>query len=375
MATFDVLLPVRNGIDFLSEALDSIVGQTFKDWRLIVLDHGSIDGSAELAARYAKRDARIIVRAFPDAEGLSGLLNCGLALCDCQYVLRQDADDVSLPDRMAVLARAFEADPALVVVGSLGDVIDAQGKTIGAIDMPIGPGGVAATALFRTPICHPAASMRLEGLRKLAAERGVAAIRYGIDFIGAVPPERRLQVPGLAEDYYLFGQLALIAPCINLDRKLIQYRWHGANVGATKHQAQMQMALDISRYLSESAAILHGATRFDPAPFCNHGERLFAIEGQGDFSEEYAVLQRMLTRIAPPGAELARELSFRHVLANRAPVAMAARFLRHALRHAVRPAEVRTVKSWLLRSLKKQSTLTLQPSGLLAVPTQNKEHR
>ena len=374
MATFDVLLPVRNGIDFLAEALDSIVGQTFQNWRLIVLDHGSIDGSAELAARYAARDARIIVRAFPDAEGLSGLLNCGLALCDCKYVLRQDADDVSLPDRMEVLARAFELDATLVVIGSLGDVIDAQGKTIGAIDMPTGPGGVAATALFRTPICHPAAALRLDGLRRLAAKRGVPEIRYGIDFIGAVPPERRLQVPGLAEDYFLFGQLALIAPCINLERKLIQYRWHNANVGATKHQAQMQMALDISRYLTESAAIMHGATRFDPAPFCNHGERLFAIDGQQDFSDEYAALHRMLTRIAPPGAELARELAFRKVVANRAPVTMAARFCRHAVRHAVRPAEVRTVKSWLLRSLKKQSTLTLQASGLLAAPLQNKEH-
>jgi glycosyltransferase involved in cell wall biosynthesis len=378
MATFDVLLPVRNGIDFLAEALDSIVAQTFKDWRLIVLDHGSIDGSAELAAQYAARDARIIVRAFPHAEGLSGLLNCGLALCDCKYVLRQDADDVSLPDRMEVLARAFELDPALVVIGSLGDVIDARGKTIGSIDMPTGPGGVAATALFRTPICHPAAALRLDGLRRLATGR---EIRYGEDFIGAVPPERRLQVPGLAEDYFLFGQLALVAPCINLDRKLIQYRWHGTNVGATKQQAQMQMALDISRYLTESAAIMHGATRFDPAPFCNHGERLFAIAGQQDFSDEYAVLQRMLTRIAPPGVELARELAFRKVIANRAPVTMAARFCSYAVRHAVRPAEVRTVKSWLLRGLKKQSTLTLQGSGLLvaaspsgAAPLQSKEH-
>ena len=363
MATFDVLLPVKNGIAFLAEALDSIVGQTFKDWRLIVLDHGSTDGSVELAESYAARDARVIVRAFPEARGLSGLLNCGLDLCDCKYVLRQDADDVSLPERMDVLARAFELDAALVVIGSLGDVIDAHGKTIGAIDMPTGPGGVAATALFRTPICHPAAALRLDGLRRLGT---VQAVRYGEDFIGAVPPARRLQVPGLAEDYFLFGQLALVAPCINLDRKLIQYRWHGANVGATKHHAQMQMALDISRYLAESAAIMHGATRFDPAPFCNHGERLFAIDGRQDFSGEYALLRRVLAQIAPPGAQLERELAFRKVVSSRASITMAARFCGHAARHGVRPAEARTVKSWLLRGLKKPAPLTLQASGLLS---------
>jgi hypothetical protein len=361
MATFDVLLPVKNGIAFLGEALDSIVHQTYKDWRLIVLDHGSADGSVELAETYAARDPRVIVRAFPDAPGLSGLLNCGLDLCDCRYVLRQDADDVSLPDRMEVLARAFEAEPALVVVGSLGDVIDAAGHTIGKIDMPTGRHGVAAGALFRTPICHPAAALRLDGLRRLGP-----GVRYGADFIGALPPERRLQVPGLAEDYFLFGQLALVAPCLNLERGLIKYRWHGANVGATKHQAQMQVALNISRYLAESVAIMHGVPLLDPAPFCNHGERLFEIEGQTDFSAQYRVLQQVLAKTVPPGADLERELAFRKVISGRAKLGMAARFCGYALRHRARPAETRTVRSWMLRGIQKQAILKLKPSGQIA---------
>ncbi|WP_426112981.1 glycosyltransferase family 2 protein [Massilia sp. PWRC2] len=363
MATFDVLLPVKDGIAFLAEALESIVAQTYRDWRLIVLDHGSTDGSAELAADYAMRDARIIVRAFPAARGLSGLLNCGLDLCDCKYVLRQDADDVSLPERMAVLARAFEADPALVVVGSLGDVIDAGGKTIGQIDMPTGPHGVIASALFRTPVCHPAAALRLDALQRLGQASGLA-VRYGDDFIGALAPARRLQVPALAEDYFLFGQLALLAPCVNLSRKLIQYRWHGANVGATRHHAQMQVALDISRSLAESAAIVHGAAYADPAPFCNHGERLFEIEGQSDFSASYQALATLLQQLAPAGLELERELAFRRVLARRDRATMASRFGVFAARYGVRPAEQRTVRSWLLRGWQKQALLRLTPNGL-----------
>ena len=363
MATFDVLLPVRDGIAFLAEALDSIVAQTFRDWRLIVLEHGSTDGSAELAADYARRDPRIIVRAFPDAVGLSGLLNCGLDLCDCKYVLRQDADDVSLPERMEVLARAFEADAGLVVVGSLGDVIDAGGKTIGQIDMPTGPDGILACALFRTPVCHPAAALRLDALHGLEQGSG-RAVRYGDDFIGAVAPARRLQVPALAEDYFLFGQLALVAPCVNLKRKLIQYRWHGANVGATKHHAQMQVALDISRSLAETAALLHGGAPCDPAPFCNHGERLFEIEGRSDFSDAYQMLHATLGKLVPAGAELERELAFRRVLARRERATMAARFGAFALRYGARPAEAHTVRSWLLRGWQKQSILRLTSAGL-----------
>ncbi len=365
MATFDVLLPVKNGIAFLGEALDSIVQQTFKDWRLIVLDHGSTDGSVELAQSYAQRDPRVIVRSFPEAQGLSGLLNCGLDLCDCSYVLRQDADDVSLPDRMEVLARAFEADRALVVVGSLGEVIDAAGKPIGKIDMPTGRHGVAAGALFRTPICHPSAALRLDGLRRLGRTGG-PGVRYGEDFIGALPVERRLHVPGLAEDYFLFGQLALVAPCINLERGLIKYRWHGANVGATKHRAQMQVALNISRNLAESISIMHGVALLDPAPFCNHGERLFEIEGASDFSAQYAALQTVLLKIVPASAERERELAFRKVISVRAKLTMATRFGCYALRHGVRPAESRTIRSWMLRGIQKQPILTLKPSGLIA---------
>jgi glycosyltransferase involved in cell wall biosynthesis len=356
MATFDVLLPVKDGITFLPAALDSIVTQTFRDWRMIVLDHGSSDGSLELAASYVERDPRITLCSFPGARGLSGLLNAGLDLCDSKYVLRQDADDVSLPARLEVLARAFEADPNLVVAGSLGDVINAGGKTIGQIDMPTGPHGIAAAALFRTPVCHPAAAMRLDAMRRLGA-------RYGDDFVKAVAPVRRLQVTGLAEDYFLFGQLALIAPCINLDRKLIQYRWHGGNVGATKHHAQMQMALDISRSLAESAAIMHGVARCDPAPFCNHGERLFEIEGETDFSYGYAQLAALMSKLAPSGADLERELAFRRVLARRDRPTMSVRFAAFAARHGVRPAEVCTVRSWLLRGLHKQPILRLAPSG------------
>jgi hypothetical protein len=302
------------------------------------------------------------VRAFPAAQGLSGLLNCGLDLCDCKYVLRQDADDVSLPERMAVLAQAFEADGALVVAGSLGDVIDARGATIGQVDMPTGRHGILAGALFRTPVCHPAAALRLDALHRLGQASGVA-VRYGEDFIGALPPARRLRVPALAEDYFLFGQLALLAPCVNLDRKLIQYRWHGANVGATKHQAQMQVALDISRSLAESVAILHGVPRCDPAPFCTHGERLFDIDGQSDFSAGFEELSAVLRKLVPAGPELERELAFRRVLARRDRPTMAARFAAFAARYGARPGETRVVRSWLLRGLQKQPILRLAPSG------------
>jgi hypothetical protein len=365
MATFDVLLPVKNGITFLAEAIDSIISQTFKDWRLIVLDHGSTDGSVELAQNYAERDARVIVRVFPEASGLSGLLNSGLDLCDCKYILRQDADDISLPDRMAVLAKAFEEDPTLVVLGSLGDIIDVHGERIGNIDMPTGPQGVAALALFRTPICHPAAAMRFDAMQSLGRANG-PEVRYGVDFIGAMPSTRRITVTGLAEDYFLFGQLALIAPCRNIAQPLIKYRWHSTNVGATKHIEQMQMALDISRYLAETFSILNDVEYIDPAPFCNHGESLFDIDAQTDFSEDYASLSEAFCKALPPSDDLNRELAFRKVISDRSWFSMGIRFAAFALSHRIRSAEMNTVRSWMLRGLKRRPMLQLRSGGVIS---------
>jgi glycosyltransferase involved in cell wall biosynthesis len=359
LATFDVLLPVKNGIAYLAEAMDSICRQTYRDWRLLVLDHGSTDGSYELATAYAERDARIVVHSLPKAHGLSGLLNAGLDICDCKYVLRQDADDISLPNRMAVLARELEEDDELALIGSTGDVIDAGGRKIGILDMPTGEHGVLTSTLFRTPVAHPTVAMRLDSIRRMGA-------RYGTDFVGAMPQERRIQVPGLAEDYFLFGQMALISRCKNIGQSLIRYRWHGANVGATKYVDQTQVALNISRYLTESLSLMLGINSFDPAPFCNHGVNLINFNDRTDFSAEYAQMRRMMTKAMPSSIELNRELSYRKAISNRSRPVMAARYFAHSQKYGVHHVEWRTVRSWMINGLKRQPILTLTQTGLAA---------
>ena len=52
-------LPVYNGEQFLSEALDALLGQTYEDFELIVADNASTDGTAEIGRRYAEQDSRI----------------------------------------------------------------------------------------------------------------------------------------------------------------------------------------------------------------------------------------------------------------------------------------------------------------------------
>lgn len=358
MATFDVLLPVKNGMDYLAEALDSICNQTYQDWRLLVLDHGSTDGSFELATAYSKQDPRVVVKSFPKAKGLAGLLNCGLDICDADYVLRQDADDVSMPNRMEVIAQAFEADPDLVLVGSLGEVINGEGERIGSFNVPADEYTLRSMALFRTPVMHPTVAMRLSEIRRLGA-------RYGVDFIQILPKSQQIEVPNLAEDYFMFGQLALISKCENIQQELIQYRWHGNNISSTKHVEQTNVALNISRNFIQMLSVMHGTVPFDPAPFCNHGEKLIRYPQQMDFSSEFLPLKHVLTKLIPNSQARERELDYRWVLSHRSLPVMLYRYLRFVLKHGKSETEWRSIRAWLVDAIKHRKPLTINASGLV----------
>lgn len=342
MATIDVLLPVKNGIDFLAASLDSICAQTFKDWRLLVLDHGSTDGSLELAEDYHQRDPRIQVHSFPDAVGLAGLLNRGLDISDCKYVMRHDADDVCFVDRMEIVLAAFKRQPDCIAISGQSEVIDGAGAVTGNIKMPIGRQRVAAASFFRNPITHPAAMLDFSAVKKLG-------VRYGVDFLNVLPADKRIEVNALAEDYFMFGQLAILGKCTNVPAQLIQYRWHGSNVSATRFREQVEVSLAISRYLARSFSSMHGLPYFDPAPFCNHGGILFDVAGQTDFSDAFEQMAYTLRRGLGASEELERELAFRKMATTRQDARLLWRYFRFQSANAPETGEWNAIRSWLIR--------------------------
>lgn len=344
MATIDVLLPVKNGLQFFAAALDSICQQTYQDWRLLVLDHGSTDGSLELAHQYRQRDARIEVHALPEAKGLSGLLNLGLALCDCTYVMRHDADDVAFPDRMAITLAAFAAHPGSLLIGGQAEQIDALGQVTGQLTMPVGAARFRAASFFRSPFIHPTVTMNFAAIQQLGAG-------YGVDFMHAVAPEHSVHVHGLAEDYIFFGQLAMLGAVLNIPDKLIQYRWHGGNISTTKFNDQVETCLTISRFLARSFCAVQQQPYFDPAPFCNHGGILFDVAGRSDFSAEFAHMATVLQAGIGDSAQLQRELAYRRVISTRNRIQLAWRYAQFSKAHQPETGEWYAVRSWLLHGL------------------------
>ncbi|MCA1495215.1 MULTISPECIES: glycosyltransferase family 2 protein [unclassified Bradyrhizobium] len=341
MPTIEVLLPIKNALPYLPEAIDSVFAQTFQDWRLSILDHGSTDGSLEIAQRYAEKDRRVHVASNPGARGLAGLLNFGLERADARLVLRQDGDDISRPDRFQVVVDTFDRQSDLLVLGAEATVIDKSGQEIGYMRLPGTPAAVASASFFYNPIAHPTAAIDLLKLRRYGGW-------YGIDMLRVLPTDQSLEVLSLAEDYFFFGQLAQLGSCANIKRPLIKYRYHSQSESVLKRDAQNACAVSISRFLAASFAALKGVELFDPAPFCSHAENIFDC-GLSDYSAEFNRMARSLREGLCWSPELARELAFRCVLANRNSIVMFARYFNFALAHGLHSGEWRVVRNWIGR--------------------------
>lgn len=94
-----VLIPVYNAQATLIEAIESILTQTLQDIELILVNDGSTDNSSKIINDLKKRDNRIKHIQVQHA-GIVNALNTGLEHCNADYILRMDADDISLPDRI-----------------------------------------------------------------------------------------------------------------------------------------------------------------------------------------------------------------------------------------------------------------------------------
>jgi cellulose synthase/poly-beta-1,6-N-acetylglucosamine synthase-like glycosyltransferase len=112
-----VLLPVRNGEDTLQAALDSISGQTFSDFELLVVDDGSTDRTRDILQEAAGKDDRIrTLRQEP--SGIVAALERARASARGAYLARMDADDLSLPRRFQLQMDLLSKDRLVVACGA-----------------------------------------------------------------------------------------------------------------------------------------------------------------------------------------------------------------------------------------------------------------
>lgn len=150
-----IIMPVYNAEAFLACAIDSILAQTFSSWELIAVDDCSSDTSAAILDAYAAKEPRI--RVFRNAQNLrvGGTLDAAVAHARGNLIARMDADDVALPDRLALQVAFLGAHPDVVAVGGQAYRIDESGKRIGTKTFPCDPASLYDMMFLCVPILHP----------------------------------------------------------------------------------------------------------------------------------------------------------------------------------------------------------------------------
>lgn len=125
-----ILVPFYNRQDYLRETLETVFAQTYKDWKLILIDDGSTDRSIETINDLLS-DPRIQIIKNHKNLGKSKSLNRALSLVDTPYILELDSDDWLFPNTLQTLIEEFENQPndVAIVSGNLQMVVeDRQGR-------------------------------------------------------------------------------------------------------------------------------------------------------------------------------------------------------------------------------------------------------
>jgi len=118
---------------YLDEAIGSILSQSYADFEFIIVDDGSDVATRDHLQTWAARDHRIFLYKLPANVGLTKALNEGLKLTRGDYLARQDADDISEPNRLAAQLRFLTTHPDIDAVGTDAVLIDAGGNEVGAM--------------------------------------------------------------------------------------------------------------------------------------------------------------------------------------------------------------------------------------------------
>lgn len=179
-----VIMGAYNCADTLSQALESIFAQTYKDWDIVICDDGSSDGTKELARKYSEKyPDKIKLLENTENIGLNRTLNKCLHYVTGEYIARMDADDISLPERLEKEVSFLDSHPEYAIVSSPMIYFDENGDW-GHGAMQERP--IAIDFINGTPFCHAPSMYRTEAMKKVGGystdKRTIRAEDYDLWF-------------------------------------------------------------------------------------------------------------------------------------------------------------------------------------------------
>lgn len=241
-------VPVYNGQNYLAEALDSLLGQTFDDLEIIISDNGSTDRTAEICREYAARDGRVCYNRQPENRGAGWNFSQVFRLARGEYFKWAAHDDLCAPTLVERCVERLDADPGLVLCSARTAVIDAAGNVVRAAQTrdaeDVDFQGVSSAMEVQRLRClgSPRASRRYLGVL-------LHSLRcYEIFGLMQADAMRRtgLHRPYNGAEKVFLAELALLGRFAELDDVLFYSRWHlqrfSANASAAAQARHMDPA-------------------------------------------------------------------------------------------------------------------------------------
>ena len=172
-----VLLAVYNGERYVGESIRSVLGQSYENFELVVVNDGSTDGSRDIVTSFDDRRIRIIDQ---ENRGLTNALIRASSSATGSIIARQDADDVSAPERFARQLDLLSTSPEIVAVGTDREQVDESGRSVGRYGHPVENSWLRTIMALRNEFGHGSLMMRADVFREVGGYD--PSIRFAQDF-------------------------------------------------------------------------------------------------------------------------------------------------------------------------------------------------
>lgn len=213
-----ILMSVYNAAHTLSAAMDSVLNQSYQNFEFVICDDGSTDKSWDILCAYADKDQRILLIRNPENCGLGYSLNRCLERASGRYIARQDADDISDPERLARTLRYLE-EQNVPYVGCGVLVFDDKGIWSRRLfPEKITPHIIAQ----KNPFFHPTMLFQREVLEQVNGYRVTASTRRTEDYDLVM----RLASKGIIGQNLQEYLYRVYEPMDAYKRHTLKTRWH-----------------------------------------------------------------------------------------------------------------------------------------------------
>ena len=212
-------MPVYNGERYLKESIDSIINQTFTDFEFIIVDDGSTDKTSTILDSYT--DPRIIKLKNPENLGMTDSLNRGLLISQGKFIARMDADDISLPERLAKQVSFMENNPQVGLCGTWIQLINSDRSKSNILKLPTDDATLRCELLFDSPLAHPSV---IFNRKHLFASR----LAYNPSY-------------QYCQDYDLWVRCSNHFALANIPEVLLNYRFHPDQLGRCYSESSQRL--------------------------------------------------------------------------------------------------------------------------------------